>query len=96
MDCKYWDEEAQAWSTEGVTTSLMTGGGGASSAGGSGGSGGVVGTQCATMHLTTFGGVLSIPTSADELLQELKNVSNGSPEQEKPQLTSALTVCRKL
>ena len=29
--------------------------------------------MCSTNHLTTFGGVLSVPTSAAELLDELKN-----------------------
>lgn len=60
IDCKYWDEELQAWSTEGVVTSLATDGS--------------ANAQCATTHLTTFGGVLTIPTSVEELTAELKQV----------------------
>ena len=57
IDCKYWDEEKQGWSTEGVTTSLVSGA-----------------AQCATTHLTTFGGILTVPTSLEELTDELKKV----------------------
>ena len=54
MECKYWDESAGAWSTEGVTSVLRDG---------------VL--YCETSHLTQFGGLISIPTSADELFAEL-------------------------
>ena len=63
LSCNYWDEEAGAWSTEGISTSVTTSHG-VSSHG--------VGASCATTHLTTFGGVITIPTSAEELLAELK------------------------
>jgi len=56
MSCKYWDEEKRVWSTEGVTSMISP----------------EEGTLvCTTTHLTTFGGVISIPTSADELAAEL-------------------------
>lgn len=63
MDCKYWDKTQQVWSTEGVTTSLkkdqLTG---------------TTLALCATTHLTTFGGILSIATSFEELQMEVVNV----------------------
>ena len=56
MLCKFWDESSRSWSSVGVNSSL--------SAEGS--------LSCSTTHLTTFGGIIEIPTSADELLAELE------------------------
>ena len=58
IDCKYWDEATQSWSTQGVTTSLGPG----------------REASCATTHLTTFGGVLTVPTNIKQLEAELKKV----------------------
>ena len=58
MECKYWDEEQQVWSTDGVNTTLSADG---------------TSVECLTSHLTTFGGILDIPTSTEELLAELAN-----------------------
>ena len=57
IDCKYWDESAQEWSTEGVTTVVAADG---------------KSVACETLHLTTFGGIVKIPTSAEALLKELE------------------------
>lgn len=56
LTCRYWDAAEGEWSTAGVTTSVAADGKGAA---------------CATTHLTTFGGIVSIPTSTEELLAEL-------------------------
>ena len=63
IDCSYWDDEQQAWSTEGVTTNLELDG-----------SSGQPRALCSTTHLTTFGGVLTIPTSFKELKEEVVRV----------------------
>lgn len=57
LDCKYWNEDKGEWRTDGVSTEL---------------SADFTTVSCVTTHLTSFGGVISIPTSADELLDELK------------------------
>ena len=56
VNCKYWDTNTSTWRTDGLTTVLRPDGSG---------------VDCQTLHLTTFGGLISIPTSADELLAEL-------------------------
>lgn len=63
IDCKYWDEGQRMWSMEGVTTSLQTDD-----------LSGEVRAMCTTTHLTTFGGVLTIPTSLEELNSEIIKV----------------------
>ena len=57
INCKYWDEVRQSWSADGVNTTLSADG---------------TRVACLTSHLTTFGGIIDIPTSAEELLAELK------------------------
>ena len=56
INCKSWDANLSVWRTEGITTVLAADGSGVS---------------CDTLHLTTFGGLISIPTSVEELLAEL-------------------------
>jgi hypothetical protein len=58
MRCRFWDVERRVWSSEGVTSVL---------------SADRTSITCLTFHLTTFGGVLSVPTSTEELLEELRN-----------------------
>ena len=56
--CKFWDDERRLWSTSGVTSIITND------------------TQrvtCSTEHLTTFGGILVLPSSAEELLNELQD-----------------------
>jgi len=57
VDCKYFDEDSRVWRTDGVLSVLSSDG---------------RSLRCETTHLTTFGGVIEIPTSADELLAELE------------------------
>ena len=56
INCKYWDEAKQRWSTEGVNTTLSADG---------------TSVACATSHLTTFGGIIDVPASSEELMKEL-------------------------
>ena len=72
VSCAYWDEATQTMRSEGVSRV------GAVTAGSSGGvasSGATAGTvTCSTTHLTNFGGVLVIPTSAEELASEVSDL----------------------
>jgi len=57
MSCQYLDEVNRTWSSEGLMSVLNDDGT----------------ITCETRHLTTFGGIISIPTSADELANELRD-----------------------
>ncbi|KAL3928236.1 MAG: hypothetical protein SGPRY_002476, partial [Prymnesium sp.] len=58
--CRFWDEIGQVWSTEGLTVVEGPAGSGV--------------MYCETSHLTDFG-VVSIPTSLDDLLAEITSIS---------------------
>ena len=60
--CNYWDEAQGIWSSEGLVASPPPGGV----------SDGFL--YCESTHLTEFGGVIQIPLSAEELLEELSNI----------------------
>ena len=63
LSCKYWDEETQEWSTEGVSPAPPPGGI----------PDGFM--HCDATHLTDFGGII-FPTSAAELLKSLTPAFN--------------------
>ena len=73
MDCKFFDELAGNWSSDGVTTEVSADG---------------RTIFCDTTHLTTFGGILSVPTSVEELTKELRMAIafNSGPQNEATQL----------
>ena len=56
--CQFWDADLGQWSTDGVTSYL---------------SDDRTAVVCETTHLTTYGGIITIPTSGDELLAELQS-----------------------
>ena len=56
VNCQYWDEATSEWSTKGVQSVLSEDGSR---------------VLCKSSHLTDFGGVISIPTSVEELMAEL-------------------------
>ena len=60
--CSYWDEENQMWSSQGLSISPPP----------SGAFDGFL--HCNSSHLTDFGGIVRIPLSAEELLEEITSI----------------------
>jgi hypothetical protein len=60
--CRYWDEEEETWSSKGMVAAPPP----------SGVPDGFL--HCESTHLTDFGGVVKIPLSAEELIDELRGI----------------------
>ena len=61
--CRYWDETLAAWSSEGLVAVAPP----SSTPDGF--------LHCESTHLTTFGGILKIPTSLEELLEDFTSIT---------------------
>ena len=65
LECTYWSESEQVWSSAGLSTDITSAAGAAALAVGL--------LRCESNHLTEFAGFL-LPTSTDELLDELQEL----------------------
>ena len=66
LECRYWSEPDEAWSSSGLRTDNSSAAGAAAMAEGL--------LRCESSHLTEFAG-FSLPTSADELLDEVQDLT---------------------
>ena len=66
LECRYWSEPEEAWSSSGLRTDNSSAAGAAAMAEGL--------LRCESSHLTEFAG-FSLPTSADELLDEVQDLT---------------------
>ena len=66
LECRYWSEPDEAWSSSGLRTDNSSAAGAAAMAEGL--------LRCESSHLTEFAG-FSLPTSAEELLDEVQDLT---------------------